>query len=70
MTDLLTDAAEYLALDIARRNGWGPDRASDLARLTGLTVLRCAELARSRDVTAIAERRLRLAAATKWGAVR
>ena len=68
MSDLLTDCAEYLALDMVRRNGWGPDRAETLARLTGLHPSRCAELARSRDVTVIAERRLRLNAATRWGA--
>lgn len=49
--------AEYLALTIARRRGWGPGDAHTLAILTGLPVPRCAQLARCRDLTEVATRR-------------
>jgi hypothetical protein len=49
--------AEYLCLLIARRNGWGPRQAGELAHLTGLPVMACANLVRSPDLHDILRRR-------------
>ena len=59
-----TLCAEYLALTIARREGWGPDRALHLAGLVGLHPDRVARLLRDADVLAITTRRARLDAIT------
>ena len=58
--------AEYLALTIARRNGWGTRDADRLAHLTGLGVMDCANLVRSPDLTDILTRRSTLNRSTAW----
>ena len=64
-----TICAEYLALTIARRRGWGTDRAELLAELTGLPVRHLVGLLRGADHRAIEARGALLRSVTGWGVV-
>ena len=65
----ITICAEYLALTIARRRGWGTERAELLAELTGLPVRHLVGLLRGADHGAVAARGALLRGVTGWGGV-
>ena len=63
----ITICAEYLALTIARRRGWGTERAELLAELTGLPVRHLVGLLRGADHGAVAARGALLRGVTGTG---
>ena len=69
MTPDQTVCAEYLALTIARRRGYGVREADRLAHLTGLDVAHVAGILRSASLEQIRSRQALLRGLTGWGQV-